>query len=80
MKKKFKLRAIDNGTRYDVAGNLKALGRRIAKDKGGDVRDVIVGVKSVGVGGKVHIDAYHYGTGTFSDCLFLWDSVRKEIV
>jgi hypothetical protein len=77
--RKSRLRVINNGTRYDVAGKLKWLARQIESGKLGDVRDVVVGVAHIGNGGGMTASAYHYGTGNIAAAHHLLKCVENEM-
>jgi hypothetical protein len=64
------IRAIDQGTNYDVIGRLKAMARAIERGDYGRVTDVGIVVKGF-VGAEVHMQVTHAGTGTKGDFILM---------
>jgi len=77
---KLKLRAIDNGTRYDVSGKLKQLARQVERGEHGDVRDAVVVIREKTRTGGERIGAWHFGTGTIADALLTLEAGKSKIV
>lgn len=60
-KKKKSLRAIDQGTRYDISGNLRRLARAIDAGEHGQVNNVCVGVATRVVDGSMRVETFGFG-------------------
>lgn len=76
---KNKLRAIDQGTRYDVTGMLRKLERKIERGEQGKVSDVMVIVRTVEDGGGVGVEVFHYGNGGIDKAYYMVDSAKGQI-
>lgn len=78
--KKAKLRVINQGTRYDVAGKLKHLARQIEHGEMGDVRDCVIAVRTLSNAGGTRVSAYHFGTDTIAGALYTWEAAKGQII
>ena len=73
------LRAINEGTRYDVTGSLRKLIRRI---ESGEVkpRDVVVVTReSVKSNASCQVILHHFGTGTTEDIHWMLATAQNRI-
>ncbi len=62
-RKPAKLRAIDSGTMYDVAGKLLRMGREVRSGELGQITDALLVLRDRA--GK--ISAYHFGTSPLAE-------------
>jgi hypothetical protein len=74
-----KIRAIDQGTLYDVPGKLRRLVREIEKGDLGRVTDVVNAVRIV-KDGKVSIRTMYTGTSDMPTLKFMVDRLGKELI
>lgn len=80
MKKKASIRAIDQGTKYDVSGRLRLLARQIERGEYGVTKNAIVILHSFsGFNGGVRINAYHFGTGDIPTAFYMLEAAKKVI-
>jgi hypothetical protein len=75
-----KLRAIDQGTRYDVAGRLMQMARQIKHGEMGDVRNVVIAVQRISKDGGIGISTFHFGPGDIPTAVYIWESAKNEMV
>lgn len=74
-----KLRAIDQGTRYDVAGKLIEMARQIKRGEMGDVRNVVIAVQHITKHGGFAVEAFHYGPSDIPAASYIWESAKRII-
>lgn len=55
------IRAVDQGTRYDISGNLRRLARAIDAGEHGVVANVVVGVGTRGLDGSFSVETFGFG-------------------
>jgi hypothetical protein len=75
--KKAGIRAIDQGTAYDVPGGLKALARAIERGDYGRVTDIGIVVRSF-KNRTLHMFPQHIGTGTSSDFMHMAEVLKSK--
>ena len=82
-RKPSKLRAIDQGTRYDITGNLRRLTRAIERGDYGKVSHVMVGVKAFDLKGPDQRPGYTtlgFGANSTQDMAYTVDMMKKRVV
>ena len=74
-----KLRAIDQGTRYDIAGNLRRLVRRI---EAGEIKPghVMVGISCRELDGSCSVETFSAGPASLADMNMTVDLMKKRLV
>lgn len=79
-KKHSSLRAINQGTRYDLTGQLRRLARAIERGEEGEVRNILIAFTSENGGDKsASVKAFHYGTGTIGDAHWIASTVKNRL-
>lgn len=73
------IRAIDQGTRYDVTGQLRLLARNIERGEYGDVRHVMCGVCARDKGAAV-VTTLGFGQQTVPEAAFTIQMMAKRLV
>lgn len=74
------IRAIDQGTNYDVPGKLRRLVHQIEKGEHGIATDVVCAVRYVGLNGKIGIRTMYTGKNTTADLNLMVDYLKRDIV
>lgn len=81
--KKAKLRAIDQGTRYDITGQLRRLVRDLESGRHGQVKHVVVGIKSyVDDNPKDHrpiFTTFAFGNSSMAENAYTTDMMKRRI-
>lgn len=79
-KKKNSLRAIDQGTIYDITGQLRRTTRELERDIDGKVCDVVMIVARKNHGQRgMSIDTYHWGTGDKARAHWMLSTAKNRI-
>ena len=73
--KNSRIRAIDQGTVYDVVGSMRQVVRRIENGKEGRITDAIVILR----GSNGSIGSFHYGTGTRERSHYMVETVKNRL-
>lgn len=79
------LRAIDEGTRYDISGNLRRLARAIERGDHGKVAHVVVGLKSWhpdpedGASKSPHYETLGFGNATIAEMAYTTDLMKRKM-
>lgn len=68
--KKGSLRAINQGTRYDITGNLRRLARAIERGDHGAVKQVVVGVRHDELDGQRCVTTFGFGNETIPEMAY----------
>jgi hypothetical protein len=80
MKKKASIRAIDQGMRYDVKGNMRRFVRRVENGDLQDITDIVVVTRRITPpDGQRSIEVFHCGTGTLETAHWMMDSAKRKI-
>jgi hypothetical protein len=69
------LRAIDQGTIYDVTGKLRGLARSIDRGEEGDITDAVVILR----GKNGSVGSFHYGNGSRERAHYLISTVKNRL-
>ena len=75
-----KLRAIDQGTRYDIAGNLRRLVRRIESGELTNLSHVMVGISRKEMDGSRSVETFGAGMASVPDMAFTIDQMKKRVI
>lgn len=73
--RKSRLRAIDQGTIYDVTGNMRRLARAIDRGDEGEITDAVVITRR----SNGSIGSYHYGPGPRERSHHMVSTVKKRL-
>jgi hypothetical protein len=73
------IRAIDNGTRYDITGNLRRLTRDIENGEISPRDVVIVATETTEMNKSATIILRHYGNGTIEDIHWMLSTAKNRI-
>lgn len=77
-KVKVSLRAIDQGTRYDIIGQCKLLARKIEAGDYGDVRHIVVGI-SAREGTETAVTTLGFGQMTVPEAFYTTYMMQKRL-
>lgn len=72
---KSRLRAIDSGTIYDVAGKLRNLTRGLDRGEFGQVTDALVVFRNR----DGQLDSFHFGTGSVSEVYRMANTAKDRL-
>lgn len=72
---KSRIRAIDQGTVYDVTGKMREITRRIEQGKEGTITDVVIILR----GSNGSIGSFHYGTGSRERSHHMVDTTKNRL-
>lgn len=75
--KKSGLRAIDQGTCYDVVGNLKSIARAIERGELGRVTDIGLVIRTQQTGGVNH-DLKHFGVSPQGELMMMAEFFQRR--
>lgn len=77
--KKSRIRAIDQGTRYDITGRLRSLARSIERGEHGTVRHVVVGVAGT-LDSEKSVSTNFFGSSSVPEVCYTIDMMKKRLV
>lgn len=82
--KKTKIRAIDDGTRYDIVGNLRRLTREIERGEHGPVKDMVIGFTTPNASsGQIvcspSVIMRHWGNGGVQSAHWITATMKKRV-
>lgn len=78
MSRRAKLRAIDQGTRYDVAGKLRGIVRQIESGEM-EARDVILLTRECENNRIPTVTMHHFGNGTIENIHWMLSTAQRRI-
>jgi hypothetical protein len=76
---KAKLRVINQGTRYDVIGNMRKLVRKMEDGKIAPRDVVVITREPLQVNASCEVMLYHYGTGSTEDIHWMMTTAKNRV-
>jgi hypothetical protein len=73
------IRAIDQGTRYDVIGSIKQLEREIERGEHGEISDVVVLILEKRNNRSPAVQFRHFGTASFPTLHYMIATAKNRI-
>jgi hypothetical protein len=77
--KRTRIRAIDNGTRYDIIGNLRRIEREIERGEHGDLGNLVLLFAEKEDNCIPHVEMRHFGTGTIPEIHWMLETAKNRI-
>ncbi len=77
--KKSGIRAINQGTRYDITGELRNLSRRIERGEYGEVRHIMLGVCARD-GKNIAVTTLGFGAQSVAEATYTVEMMKKRLV